>query len=328
MGDIHHHAETWMGKPLHVPWVSWFPWDNHDLKALSNARLLIETPNIKITMSQFSYDLLKQYKFSVDGMIYNIVNTNIFKPINVNREMLDKKNPKIKDKKVLLFVGRPSWRKNMEFLLGAFKDLCNMRNDVLLYLHVDFNDEGVKEKPDIRKIIHGNSLNDKIIYTPENQWTTGISGEFLNRIYNMSDLYVSPHGGEGFGLPFCEAMACKVPFVATDCTTMPEFSGDGKRGLLAKTALNREERGVGRPWIDVKDFVDKINYLLDNEAERKKMGRAGYYWVRKNCSHKVIAKKWKNVFKKLVVPLCIVDHKTAILEWSDKYIGGGDVSVD
>jgi len=321
MGDIHHHANTWMGKPLQVPWVSWFPWDNHDLKALTNARQLIETPDIKITMSKFSYDLLKEYKFGVDGLIYNIVNTNIFKPIKLDRESLNKQNPKIKDKKILLFVGRPSWRKNIELLLGAFKDLCNMRDDVLLYLHVDFNDEGITDRSNIRKIIHGNSLNDKIIYTPENQWTTGISAEFLNKIYNMADVYISPHGGEGFGLPFCEAMACKVPFVATDCTTMPEFAGDEKRGLLARVDTNNEERGVARPWANIKDFVNKINYLLDNDDIRRKMGRSGYYWVRKNCSHKVIAKKWKDIFKRLIVPLCSVDHKTTLLEWSDKYVG-------
>ena len=321
MGDIHHNANIWMGKPLQVPWVSWFPWDNHDIKALSNARQLIETPNIKIIMSKFSYDLLKEYKFGVDGMIYNIVNTDVFKPNIVNKEMLRKKNPKIKDKKILLFVGRPSWRKNIEFLLGAFKDLCNMRDDVLLYLHVDFKDEGVKDKADIRKIIHGMSLNDKIIYTPENRWTMGIDANFLARIYNMSDIYVSTNGGEGFNLPAVEAMSCGVPFVMTDCTTGAEFSGDGKRGLLAKVSLNREERGVTRPWVNIKDFVEKINYLLDNDVERKKKGRAGHHWVRKNCSHKVIAKQWRKLFKKLVVPICSVDEKTTILEWSDKYVG-------
>jgi len=256
-------------------------------------------------------------------MIYNIVDTQVFRPLpktKLNKEQLVKLNPVIKDKKILLFVGRPNWRKNIEFLFGAFKEITRIRDDVLLYLHVDFNDEGVIEKPNIHKLIHASGLQDKIMHTPENRWTKGIDAEFLNRLYNMVDLYVSPHGGEGFGLPICEAMACGVPFVVTDCTSMPEFSDEGKRGLLAKVSKSRVERGIHRPWVDIKDFMDKILYLLENNDERKKMGKRGIYWVRRNCSKKKIIPQWKKLFDSLNVPLCSVDEHATKIEWTDKYI--------
>jgi len=322
MGDIHHYNQIPIGKRLQNPWVSWFPWDNHDIESLLRLKNTIEEPDVKITMNKFSFDLLKQYQVDVDGMIYNIVDTNVFKPLTtkeLNKQKLEKLNPYIKNKKILLFVGRPNWRKNLEFLIMAFKEITRIRDDVLLYLHVDFNDEGVFDKPNIHKLIHGGGLAKKIIYTEKNKWTQGIEAEFLNRLYNVVDLYVSPHGGEGFGLPFCEAMACGVPFVATDCTSMPEFAEDGKRGLLAKVATSKLEKGVYRPWVDIKDFVDKILYLLDNDEERKKMGRRGIYWVRKNCSKTKIASQWQQVFEKLNVPICEVEEPT-ILEWSDKYV--------
>ena len=144
MGDIHHHINIPMGKPLQIPWVSWFPWDNHDVPALGRAMELIQAPDVAITMSKFSYNLLKKYGLRVDGMIYNIVNTDNFKPLTkkeFDREAMNKANPKLKDKKIILFVGRPSWRKNVEFLLTAFKEITRIRDDVLLYLHVDFNDK-------------------------------------------------------------------------------------------------------------------------------------------------------------------------------------------
>jgi len=320
MGDIHHHPNVSMGKPLQVPWVSWFPWDNHDMPGLLRAKQHIEEPDIKVTMSDFAFDLMKQCGIEVDEVIYNIVNTDTFYPMSreeMDRETLVKMNPAIADKKILLFVGRPSWRKNLEFLMGAFKEICRQRDDVLLYLHVDFDDEGAEERPNMDKLTHALQLNDKIINTEKNKWTTGIGANYLNRLYNLCDLYVTPHGGEGFGLPICEAMATGIPFVATNCTTMPEFAGDEERGLLANVRLNHLERGIYRPWVDIKDFTDKILYLLDNDDERNKMGRAGMKWVHENCSHKVIVPQWKNLFEKLNVPLCNVDRNSMIIDWRD-----------
>lgn len=320
MGDVQHYTDIPVGKPIQVPWISWFPWDNHDINGLMRARNYIIQPDVKITMSKFAFNLLKNYKIDVDDYIYNIVDTNVFRPLGkkeYDREALNKTNPKIADKKILLFVGRPSWRKNLEFLLAGFKEICRKRDDVLLYLHVDFNDRGVPDKPNIEKLIHGMNLTSKIMYTEDNQWTTGITSNFLNRLYNLCDLYISPHGGEGFGLPFCEAMATGTPFVATDCTTMPEFAEDGKRGLLASVSSEHAEKGIFRPWVNMDSFVDKILYLLEDEDLRKKMGRNGKDWVLKNCSKKVIVPKWKNIFDRLSIPICDVNTGVTHLEWTD-----------
>ena len=323
MGDIHHHSKIPLGKNLQVPWVSWFPWDNHDIPAMMRARNVIEQPDLKITMSKFSYDLMQSINIDVDGMIYNIVDTNTFKPIlkkQEEKERIYKLNPALRGKKILLFVGRPNWRKNIEFIVGAFKEITRVRKDVLLYLHVDFNDEGVVNKPNIQKLIHASGLDDVVIFTEENRWTRGIDAAFLNRLYNMVDLYITTHGGEGFGLPICEAMGCGTPFVATDCTSMPEFADGGKRGLLAKVDKQRIEKGINRPWVDIKDFVDKILYLLENDDVRKKMGKRGIYWVRSNCSRPKITQQWEKLFSKLDVPVCDVESRATNIEWNDNYI--------
>jgi len=322
MGDIHHHPGVNIGKPLQVPWVSWFPWDNHDVPAMLRAQQAIMAPDIKVTMNKFSFDLMNQYNLQVDEWIYNIVNTQVFRPLNkeeFDKQQTIKQNPNIQGKKILLFVGRPSWRKNLEFLMGAFKELCRRRDDVMLYLHVDFEDQGIPDKPDLNKLIHGLGLKEKMLSTEQNRWTTGVDSFFLNRLYNFCDLYVSPHGGEGFGLPVCEAMATGTPFVATDCTSMPEFAGNDERGLLAKVEKNIREKGVLRPWVDVKDFVNKIDWLLDNDDVRKRMGENGMKWVKKNCSHNVIVPQWRKVFTRLDIPFCSIDKRKTELEWSERY---------
>jgi glycosyltransferase involved in cell wall biosynthesis len=44
--------------------------------------------------------------------------------------------------------------------------------------------------------------------------------------YNAADLFVYPSRFEGFGLPVLEAMACGVPVVTTNASSLPEVAGD------------------------------------------------------------------------------------------------------
>ncbi len=50
--------------------------------------------------------------------------------------------------------------------------------------------------------------------------------EDLCAIYNLADLLVYPSLYEGFGLPVLEAMACRVPVIASDRASLPEVAGD------------------------------------------------------------------------------------------------------
>lgn len=318
MGDIHHHRDISVGKPLQVPWISWFPWDNHDPEAMYRYAHVVKRPEIKVTMSKFAYNFMSSYGFEIDELIYNIVDVNTFKPISEDfREQMDKINPEIEGKKVLLFVGRPNWRKNIEFLLSAFAKLCNKRDDLMLYLHVDFNDSA-NGKPNLNKLIHGLGIRDKIINTPQNDFVKGVTKEELNHIYNLSDLYVTTHSGEGFGLPICEAMACEKPFVATDCTTTQEFKGkNNERGLGVKVERNERDNGVVRPWCNIDDFVKKCEYLLERPELMNEMGKNGRKFVKDNASLEVIVPKWKKVFKKLDIPVCTVNEKDTYLDIGD-----------
>lgn len=63
--------------------------------------------------------------------------------------------------------------------------------------------------------------------------------------YNCASLFVFPSLYEGFGLPILEAMACEVPIIASNATSIPEVAGDAaifvdcaKRDLLAKEINN------------------------------------------------------------------------------------------
>ncbi len=60
--------------------------------------------------------------------------------------------------------------------------------------------------------------------------------EILNGIYNSIDVYLSTSRGEGWGLTATEAMACKVPCILPDHTSLGEIGAD-HRALLLKEFL-------------------------------------------------------------------------------------------
>jgi glycosyltransferase involved in cell wall biosynthesis len=57
-------------------------------------------------------------------------------------------------------------------------------------------------------------------------FTGYVPPEDMPALYNAADLFVFPSLYEGFGLPVLEAMACGVPVVASNVSSIPEVTGD------------------------------------------------------------------------------------------------------
>jgi glycosyltransferase involved in cell wall biosynthesis len=66
-----------------------------------------------------------------------------------------------------------------------------------------------------------------------------VSDDELVRLYSAASCFLFPSLYEGYGLPLLEAMACGVPVVAGDSTSLPEVVGDA--GL---TVAPRDEQAV------------------------------------------------------------------------------------
>ncbi|MFO7684763.1 MAG: glycosyltransferase family 4 protein [Desulfobacterales bacterium] len=77
--------------------------------------------------------------------------------------------------------------------------------------------------------------------------------------YQQMDILLMPTVREGFGMAVLEAMACGLPVVASNCSSIPELIDDTKGGFLC-------------PVGDTVAFADRINMLAQSELLRHAMG--------------------------------------------------------
>jgi glycosyltransferase involved in cell wall biosynthesis len=116
-------------------------------------------------------------------------------------------------KPYILSVGTLEPRKNYLILLEAYKNL-NIDYDLVI-----IGKEGWKAKAILEKI-HRLKLEDKVKILG---YTTASDLPYL---YNGAGLFVFPSVYEGFGLPLLEALACGVPTVCSNSSSLPEVGGD------------------------------------------------------------------------------------------------------
>jgi glycosyltransferase involved in cell wall biosynthesis len=147
-----------------------------------------------------------------------------------------------------LFLGGLKKRKNLEFLLGVWREVSRRRPDALLLvagagplrsrldrlasaLGVDAHVRFVGRVPEAEKVAY----------------------------YNLADLFVFPSALEGFGFAVGEAMSCGLPVVVAGAGALPELVADGAGGLVC-------------PPGDAPAFVRAVLRLLEDAELRRRFG--------------------------------------------------------
>lgn len=159
---------------------------------------------------------------------------------------------------IFLYVGSEQPRKNLKTLTSALRLLAEKGMD-FLFLKV-----GRPQWPKGREIflrqIHEARLEERtkiLDYVPENAAGGGFC---LREVYNAADIFLFPSLYEGFGIPILEAMACGVPTVVSNTTSLPEVAGDG---------------AILLPPEEMDAWSDALRSLLDSEGKRKEAREKG-----------------------------------------------------
>jgi glycosyltransferase involved in cell wall biosynthesis len=230
-------------------------------------------------------------------LIYNGVNSEIFKPINYNKNIINK------NKINLLYVGRISPEKGIHILIKSFYQVLKQNSNLQLHLvgerkplSKEFLTSLLDEKSSslifpyingekwyiryLDELITNLSINNQVIFHGP------MDHEKIIEYYNNADILLNPSLSEAFGMSLIEAGSCEKPVIASDVGGMPEIVINGETGLLVEAN-------------SVKDLSRAILKLISNNYLSKKMGKNGRKRVLKCYNWESIVEDLFNEYEKV-----------------------------
>ncbi|HEU5140395.1 MAG TPA: glycosyltransferase family 4 protein [Bacillales bacterium] len=188
----------------------------------------------------------------------------------------------LEGKKIILFVGRLSKVKGPHILLQAIPEIVKSHPEVVA---VFVGSKWFGEN-DVNKYV-------KFLYTlgalyPDNvRFIKFVKPSDIHKLYTMSDVFVcSSQWQEPLARVHYEAMAAGLPIITTDRGGNSEVIEEGKNGFVIDQF---EDAGA---------YVNKINRLLNDDALRRKIGKAGRVSAEEHFGWEHVADHLRRVYEK------------------------------
>lgn len=116
------------------------------------------------------------------------------------------RHPELRDRRIVLFLGRLSFKKGLELLIPAFAAAVARQPDLHLVLAGPADDY----EPRVRALIRQHGLSHRATLTGT------LSPSEVVEAYAAADVFVLPSRNENFGIAAAEAMAAGVPSILSD----------------------------------------------------------------------------------------------------------------
>lgn len=274
-----------------VPYVAYLPIDGYPFSyAWKDILKLLHTP---MWMSKFGQkvfsDFVDSYASSGDRgvlrdpmldrflnnpgpMLYHGVDTEMFKPLSPEEKFKAKTDVGLGEFDfIFLSVGKNTNRKQQPRLLQAFAKVLqrveNPSKHCLLFHCGDAQDQAGLGGWNLPLMVKQMGLEHNVRFTDKGNPLHGLDTDQLAILYGCADVHVLSTGGEGFGVPTAEALACGVPVILPDNSTGPELAGP------ALSRAGAHERARGEP------------------TDASKMMETERGWLVK-CSDSICGPKW------------------------------------
>jgi glycosyltransferase involved in cell wall biosynthesis len=229
------------------------------------------TANSNFTRNWFLKMFGKQHSYKT-RTIPGGVNISDFD--NGDNEILAKIDKKysLTGKKVVLFTGRLTVHKGVEYLIKAARSI---QGEVLIL------GDG-PERPYLEEMIKKYNLKNTRILG----YMTPKEGIKFREFYRRADVYVAPSvWDEPLGLVILEAMAAGTPVIVTRKGGITSIVKDGYNGFLVR-ARNSQE------------IADRVNMLFADENLRLKMAQRARSTVEEKFSWEDVALKFERIYSK------------------------------
>ena len=153
---------------------------------------------------------------------------------------------------VVLFVGRVGAGKEVEQLLGAAPIIFRgCPEAAIVVAGPDFGD-----LPRLRARVDEMGLGGSVKFTGR------LARPDLLSLYRSATVFTLPTRYEAFGIVCAEAMASRVPVVASRISAVPEVVRDGQDGLLFEPG-------------NVEELASNVTRLLEDPGLRRRLGESG-----------------------------------------------------
>ena len=200
-------------------------------KILARARfILLITEEEKEHFLEFYPEFENKLRIIPNGLDLTQFEADIFK-----NELLDK-YPKLKGKKIILFLGRINWIKGLNLLIPAFAKIFSERKDVHLLIAGKDDGDGYENK--VRQWVKEYKVEDAVTFAG---FLTG--RDKLIALFG-SDIFCLPSYSENFGVAVIEAMASGLPVVVSDKVGITRELKLYDAGIIVDTTVDSVYEGL------------------------------------------------------------------------------------
>lgn len=249
--------------------------------AIKDAQFI--TTNSRPTRDWFIKLFGEQYRKKLKTITIGI-DLNIFPKAFRVKRIENKYN--LKNKNVILFVGRLTPQKGVKYLIQAANKI-----DGEVFIIGDGPQKNKLEK--LAKQLKLTNVHFLGYFSKDD------AIEFKS-FYYIADVVVVPSTWEEpLGLVVLEAMACQTPVVATNKGGMKKLINDGVNGYLVRAKSS-------------KDIADKVNKILANPDKAKKMGVAARKMVKERFDWKKIAVYFHKLYQNMPEPRHYFEPKSVL----------------
>jgi glycosyltransferase involved in cell wall biosynthesis len=166
----------------------------------------------------------------------------------------------------VLFIGTVQPRKNLKRLIQSFEKIDHLKLVVVGKIHGEGRQAWQYEEIlDLPKKLN---IEDRVIFTDF------VPDEDMLYLLNGAKAFVLPSLWEGFGIPVVDAMACGVPVIVSNVSSLPEVAGDA--GLYVDpTSIDQIEQAIRLISTDKKLYtkLSKQAVIQARKFSWKKMAR-------------------------------------------------------
>lgn len=210
--------------------------------------VLSRSTRVRVVSEELKSRLVKLNILSSENITVAPVGVNFQASLENKNKLKQSFSTNLKDKKVILFVGRFCDQKNLVLWVNLAKKISEARPDVMFLMAGDG-----ERWNQINTLVRELGMADRFIFFGN------VLHADLPAIYGMADIFLLTSHYEGFGRVVLEAMLSGLPVVSTRCVGPEDLIDDGKTGFLFDKN-------------DISAMLNRILNLLDDEISSNKIG--------------------------------------------------------